>query len=233
MPFQPVQNQRLYEKVADQIGLLIAAGEFQSGDRLPPERELARKLGVSRPVLREALVTLEIAGAVEVRGGAGCFVIGAPGTTQPPFADGGPSPFEVIHARRVVEHETVGQAAEKAGPEDIAALNETIAIMRADITAGRDTREADKLFHVRLADIGGNSVLTGIVGDLWAHMTAPVFSQLGMRSGLRGTDTLTVTEHIRIIDAVAAHDIQGARIAMAEHLGRVSSVLLEGVNGEV
>jgi DNA-binding FadR family transcriptional regulator len=232
LPFQPVQSQRLYEKVAEQIGLLIAAGEFKSGDRLPSERELARKLGVSRPVLREALVTLEIAGAVEVRGGAGCFVIGAPGATQPPFADGGPSPFEVLHARRVVEHETVGQAAERADLDDIAALTETITLMRADIAEGRDTRDTDRLFHVRVAEIAGNAVLTGIVGDLWAQMTAPVFNQLGVHSGLRDTDNLTVTEHIRIIDAVAAHDVHGARSAMAEHLGRVSSVLLEGINGD-
>jgi DNA-binding FadR family transcriptional regulator len=231
LPFQPVQNQRLYEKVAEQIGLLIAAGEFKTGDRLPSERELARKLAVSRPVLREALVTLEIAGAVEVRGGAGCFVLGAPDVTRPAFADGGPSPFEVIHARRVIENETVGQAAENADAADIASLTETVAMMRADIAAGRDTRETDRLFHVRLADIGGNSVLTGIVGDLWANMTAPVFSQLGVHSGLRATDTVTVTEHMSIIDAVAAHDVDGARKAMAEHLGRVSSVLLEGVNG--
>jgi DNA-binding FadR family transcriptional regulator len=232
VPFQPVQNQRLYEKVAAQIGLLIAAGEFKCGDRLPPERELARKLGVSRPVLREALVTLEMAGAVEVRGGSGCFVIGAPSTTQPPFADGGPSPFEVIHARAVIEHETAGLAAERATPADIASLGETVAMMRADIAAGRDTREADRLFHIRLAEIAGNSVLAGIVGDLWANMTAPVFNQLGLHSGLRDTDSLTVTEHIRIIEAVEAGNAEAARAAMAGHLGRVREVLLEGATEE-
>ena len=232
MPFQPVQSQRLYEKVAAQIGLLIAAGEFKFGDRLPSERELARQLGVSRPVLREALVTLEIAGSVEVRGGSGCFVTATPNAPQPAFADGGPSPFEVIHARSVIEYETAGLAAEKATPDDVAALQETVTIMRADIGADRDTRETDRLFHVRLAEIAGNTVLTGIVGDLWDHMTAPVFSQLGVHSGLRDTDTETVTEHLSIIDAVAAEDVQGARDAMDAHLARVRKVLLEGANGE-
>jgi DNA-binding FadR family transcriptional regulator len=232
VPFQPVQSQRLYEKVAAQIGLLIAAGEFKFGDRLPSERELARQLGVSRPVLREALVTLEIAGSVEVRGGSGCFVTATPNALQPAFADGGPSPFEVIHARGVIEYETAGLAAEKATPDDVAALQETVAIMRADIGAGRDTRETDRLFHVRLAEIAGNTVLTGIVGDLWDHMTAPVFSQLGVHSGLRDTDTQTVTEHLSIIDAIAAQDVQGARVAMDAHLARVRNVLLEGANGE-
>jgi DNA-binding FadR family transcriptional regulator len=231
VPFQPVQNQRLYEKVAEQIGLLIAAGEFASGDRLPPERELARKLGVSRPVLREALVTLEISGSVEVRGGSGCFVIGAPNTI-PAFADGGPSPFEVIHARSVIEGETARLAAEQAVPENVSYLQETVTTMRADIASGRDTRETDRLFHIRLAEIAGNSVLAGIVGDLWSHMTAPVFSRLGANSGLRDTDTTTVIEHIRIIEAVAAQNGQGARDAMATHLERVRNILLEGAAGK-
>lgn len=228
VPFQPVQNQRLYQKVAEQIGLLIAAGEFKCGDRLPSERELARQLAVSRPVLREALVTLEISGLVEVRGGSGCFVVANPNTIPPFFADGGPSPFEVIHARSVIEGEIAGLAAEKAAPEDIASLTDTVAIMRADIASGRDTRETDALFHIRLAEITDNSVLAGIVGDLWSHMTMPVFSKLWANSGLRDTDSMTVIEHIRIIDAVGARDIPRAQGAMAEHLERVRNVLLDG-----
>lgn len=226
-----MQNQRLYEKVAEQISLLIAAGEFKYGDRLPAERELARKIGVSRPVLREALVTLEISGLVEVRGGSGCFVTATPDTLPPAFADGGPSPFEVIHARSVIEGEIAALAAEKATAEDVAGLEETVAMMRADITTGRDTRETDRQFHIRLAEMTGNSVLAGIVGDLWSHMTAPVFNRLGANSGLRDTDTITVSEHMRIIEAVAAQDAQGARKAMAAHLERVRKVLLEGAGG--
>lgn len=228
MPFQPVRNQRLYEKVAEQIGLLIAAGEFKSGDRLPSERELARKLGVSRPVLREALVTLEMSGSVEVRGGAGCFVIAAPDMLAPPFDDGGPSPFEVIEARRIIEADVAGMAAERASPADVQTLDETIESMRADVAAGRDTRETDRLFHVRLAEIAGNSVLAAIIGDLWGHMTAPVFNQLGLHSGLRDTDTITIAEHVRIIETIRARDAQGAREAMCAHLERVQDILLEG-----
>ena len=228
MPFQPVQNQRLYEKVAEQIGLLIAAGEFKTGDRLPSERELARKLGVSRPVLREALVTLEISGSVEVRGGSGCFVITAPDTLPAPFTDGGPSPFEVVEARTLIETDIAAMAAEKTTPGHVAALEETIAMMRADVASGRDTRETDRLFHIRLAEMAGNSVLAGIIGDLWGHMTGPVFDRLGANSGLRDTDTTTITEHMRIIDAVRAGDANAAREAMAAHLERVRNILLEG-----
>lgn len=228
MPFQPVRNQRLYEKVAEQIGLLIATGEFKSGDRLPSERELARKLGVSRPVLREALVTLEISGSVEVRGGSGCFVIAAPDMLPAAFTDGGPSPFEVVEARTLIETGIAAMAAGKAAPGDVAGLDETIAMMRDDIAFGRDTRETDRLFHIRLAEMAGNSVLAGIIGDLWSHMTGPVFDRLGANSGLRDTHTTTITEHMRIIDAVRVGDASAAREAMAAHLERVRNTLLEG-----
>ena len=67
MPFQPIDSKRLYEQVADQIGDMIRRGEFRAGQRLPAERDLAKSVGVSRPVVREALVALEIAGLVEVR----------------------------------------------------------------------------------------------------------------------------------------------------------------------
>src|SRR5882672_9967450 len=74
MPFQAVATQRLYEQVAGQVTDLVARGEFKPGDRLPPERDLAKLLGVSRPTVREAMIALEIAGLVEVRVGAGAFV---------------------------------------------------------------------------------------------------------------------------------------------------------------
>ena len=67
MPIQTVESQRLYQQVAGQLGELIRQGEFLPGDRLPPERDLARQLGVSRPTVREAMIALEIAGLVEVR----------------------------------------------------------------------------------------------------------------------------------------------------------------------
>src|SRR5262245_52075396 len=108
MPFQVVEVQRLYQQVADQIGGLIRSGEFRSGDRLPPERELARKLGVSRPVVREAMIALEIAGFVEVRGGAGTFVQSARPASNHALAalsDPGPSPFDLIAARQMLEGE--------------------------------------------------------------------------------------------------------------------------------
>ena len=75
MPLQTVEPRRLYRQIADQIAGLIGNGEFARGSRLPAERELATLLGVSRTSVREALISLEIGGLVEVRVGSGVFVI--------------------------------------------------------------------------------------------------------------------------------------------------------------
>src|ERR1043165_909987 len=112
MPFQAVATQRLYEQVAGQVTELVTRGEFKPGDRLPPERDLAKLLGVSRPTVREAMIALEIAGLVEVRVGAGAFVTqkakngAANGETNGRLFEGvGSSPLELIAARRAIEPE--------------------------------------------------------------------------------------------------------------------------------
>src|SRR5215831_8752577 len=127
MPFQVVESQRLYQQVAEQLGGLIDRGEFREGDRLPPERELSKKLGVSRPVVREAMIALEIAGLVEVRGGAGTFVKRARGDTGSllaAVADPGPGPFDLIAARRLLEGEIAFSAALKITNADIRSLHD-------------------------------------------------------------------------------------------------------------
>ena len=130
MPFQAVATQRLYEQVAGQVTELVARGEFKPGDRLPPERDLAKVLGVSRPTVREAMIALEIAGLVEVRVGAGAFVTdkakqngGANGRL---FEGVGSSPLELIAARRTIEPEVAALAAQLATAAEITAIAETI-----------------------------------------------------------------------------------------------------------
>ncbi|HEX3063454.1 MAG TPA: GntR family transcriptional regulator, partial [Usitatibacter sp.] len=99
MPLQAVDNRRLYRQIADQIAALIERGEYGPGQRLPPERDLAKQLGVSRPSVREALIALEVEGYVEVRVGSGVYVLGPRhGPAAHPLpADSGP--FELIRAR--------------------------------------------------------------------------------------------------------------------------------------
>jgi len=237
MPFQAVATQRLYEQVAGQVTDLVARGEFKPGDRLPPERDLAKLLGVSRPTVREAMIALEMAGLVEVRVGAGTFVTDKAkpnGETNGRLFEGaGSSPFELIAARRTIEPEVAALAAQLATPAEIAAIAETITM----IGAAKDTpdhRAADHLFHVRVGLASHNAVLTAIVDECWADMYSPMFERMGAITGLIANRCSpqqrdkTKLEHGDVCRAIAAHDPAAARAAMDRHLEGVERILHEG-----
>ena len=237
MPFQAVATQRLYEQVAGQVTDLVARGEFKPGDKLPPERDLAKLLGVSRPTVREAMIALEIAGLVEVRVGAGAFVTikaGANGVSNGRLFEGvGSSPLELIAARRTIEPEVAALAAQLATRAEIAAIADTV----KRIAAAQDTpahRAADHQFHVRIGLASHNSVLTAIVDECWAEMYSPMFERMGAITGLivarcspQQRDT-TVAEHEAVYRAIAAHDPDAARAAMDAHLIGVEAILIGG-----
>ncbi|PWC43446.1 FadR/GntR family transcriptional regulator [Azospirillum sp. TSO22-1] len=227
MPFQAIESQRLYQQIAGQIGALIRRGEFAPGDRLPPERDLARSLGVSRPVLREAMVALEIAGLVEVRTGSGIYVQPPQDSEAPP--DPTQNPLDLIRARRMIEGEIAAAAAGNATAEDLAGIAGAMAMIEAAVADGRDTLQSDRLFHVRIAAATGNPVLVSVIEELWARMmAAPVFVTLRRRTGLTDYEPSMVTDHSRILDALRRRDPAAARDAMHAHLAQVEEVMLCG-----
>jgi DNA-binding FadR family transcriptional regulator len=109
-----IHNKRLYQQVADQIAALIRKGHWLPGDRLPAEREIAQRLGVSRLTIREALIALEMSGMIGVKTGTGIYVMDSRTDTRPRIVDKnpGPSPYELMDARRIIEGETAAIAAE-------------------------------------------------------------------------------------------------------------------------
>jgi len=235
MPFQAVATQRLYEQVAGQVTDLVARGEFKPGDRLPPERDLAKLLGVSRPTVREAMIALEIAGLVEVRVGAGAFITekATNGANHRLFEGVGSSPLELIAARRTIEPEVAALAAQLATVEEIAAIAETVAM----IAAAQDTpahRAADHKFHVRIGHASHNNILTTIVDECWAEMYSPMFERMGAITGLIVSRCspqkrdVTVAEHEAVYRAIAARDPAAARAAMDAHLVGVEAILVGG-----
>ncbi|QQP91493.1 FadR family transcriptional regulator [Skermanella sp. TT6] len=228
MPIQTVETQRLYQQVAGQLGDLIRRGEFPPGHRLPPERDLARQLGVSRPTVREAMIALEIAGLVEVRTGSGAYVRKAPQEASPPFSapDIGPSPFDLIAARLLIEPEIASAAAACATPDDLASIAEALDRMREGVDVGQDVRPADRLFHARIARATGNSVLASMVDRLWRESGEPIFDGLSRRTGLPENHRTSLAEHARILDALGRRDGPAARDAMREHLAGVERIML-------
>ena len=168
MPFQAVEPLRLYRQIAGQIAALIDSGEFPVGSRLPAERELATLLGVSRTSVREAIISLEIGGRVDVRVGTGIFVAGN-ASRVPDAGDAGPGPFELLAARKLVEGEIAALAAKKPSAAHLAALSECVARMEAHLDDFTVREETDRAFHVGLARATGNGALIRVVEELWTQ----------------------------------------------------------------
>jgi len=230
VPLQVVQPVRLYRQIAGQIATLIDSGEFAAGSRLPPERELAILLGVSRTSVREALISLEIAGRVEVRVGTGIFVQpqranraggAGPGHVSAGGHDDGPGPFELLAARRLIEGEIAALAARRIRRAEIAALQETIERMRAygDDFEQRDA--ADRDFHVAIAEATGNGSFALVVHALWEQRRGELWTKIEQHFHTPALREKTLADHAAIVAALAARDSAAARAAMHRHLARV------------
>jgi DNA-binding FadR family transcriptional regulator len=224
MPFQAVATQRLYQQVAQQISDLIRSGQLPNGERLPAERDLAKRLGVSRPTVREAMVALEIAGFVEVRTGSGVYVRAAAASEPPARFDSGPGPFDLLAARLIIEPEIAAVAARKASQKDLEAIEGGIQALET-ATDYQSSIEADRQFHSLVAQATGNSILVGIVQDFWADMSSPIFQALSSQTGLPETDSMTLTDHREILRQIAARQPDLARDAMRAHLEHVEAIL--------
>ncbi len=234
MNLKAIESKRLYHQVAEQIAGLIEGGMFNPGDRLPSERELAQQLGVSRPTVREAMIALELMNLIEVRTGAGIFVIEAKApaaVTLIETNDPGPSAFELIEARRVIEGETAAIAARNRTGEDLKGLWAAIEKMEADIGTGRQSvsnrEDGDLLFHSRIAATSRNSTLISIVDQLWAGKRRPLFLGVAAHAHLRENARRAVADHKLVYEKIEAGDPAGAREAMQSHLDQVREVLLQ------
>lgn len=226
MPLEAIASQRLFERVAEQISRLIAAEEFRKGDRLPPERDLAKQLRVSRPVVREAMIALELAGLVEVRTGAGTYVRSV--TRKPLRLSGsGPSPFELLSARRLVESEIAALATTTATAETIAVLRQLNEAIKLETAAGRTGVEPDRLFHRALAESTRNTVLTDLVDQLWQGMTGPILTRFHELTNRPGKHRTNIADHEAIVVAIEQRDSAVARRAMAAHIGHVEAVFAD------
>jgi DNA-binding FadR family transcriptional regulator len=219
MPLQAVENRRLYRQIADQIAALIERGEYAPGARLPPERDLAKQLGVSRPSVREALIALEVEGYVEVRIGSGVYVQGPRPARA--AAEGLPSdsgPFELIRARWLIEAECAALAAKHATRSQLRAMEDALEAMESHREQGGMPLDDDREFHERIAEASGNSALLMVVRTLWEQRASPLFRQLEHHYDTPTLWAVALREHRAVLDAIARHDAPAARRAMRRHM---------------
>lgn len=217
---------RMYRLVADRIQQLIREEGLASGMRLPPERELAARLGVSRASLREAMVALEIGGVIEVRGGSGVYVAESQAQAAA-VPEAGPGPFEVLAARRLIEAEVAARAARNATDSALDAILAAVLEMERTYGDPASHETADRNFHLALARAAGNSALVGVVEYLWQQRGA-MAHRLKHHYRTEELGQATLADHRAILSAVAARDEAGARQAMRTHLARVQRTLSGG-----
>lgn len=219
--FQPVQPSRQYHSVVEQIRSAIFSGVYKPGDRLPPERELAQLLGVSRVAVREALRVLQHAGLVEVRPGhgGGSFIRDA---SFEPVSEGFLTQLQLdvfsyddlFEAKRSLEPVITAVAARKATPADIEALRENVAAMRG--AADDDLPGLSYEFNRLLGMATHNNFLAQImiiIPELLRHIGFQEFPGTFWQQVL--------AEHEAIVQAVAAHDEDLARKLMEAHVENV------------
>jgi GntR family transcriptional repressor for pyruvate dehydrogenase complex len=211
------------EEVVTNLREMIHRGELRSGDRLPPERDLAKLLGVSRPTLRMALRSLSAVGVLRSRQGAGTFVVQ---DDEPPALDSGPlrlmaslrgfSSAEMFEARRALEMVVAGLAAERATGEQMASMAEELAGMYASLDEPEQYLVHDMRFHQMVAGASGNRILTALM-----NMVATILLDVRSKTVKRAKDLKESAEmHRQIYRAIRDRDPAAARGAMQDHLVR-------------
>lgn len=209
------------EEVVTRLREMIQNGDLTAGDRLPPERDLAKVLGVSRPTLRAGIRSLTTVGILQSKQGAGTFVAEV---EDSPTLDTsalrllsalhGFTSDEMFEARLALEMSIAGLAAERADSEEMAQLAEEIAGMYSALDRPEQYLVHDMQFHQTIAAASGNRILTALM-----NMVAAILFDYRSKTVKRATDLKDSAEqHHNIYRAIREHDSDAARQAMKVHL---------------
>lgn len=218
-------EKRLYHTIARAILEMIDSGMYPPGARLPGERDLAERFKVSRVVIREAEISLEAIGRLEIKVGSGVYVREAPtpeGLTLPDI-----SPFELTQTRLLFEPECAALAAKLITDEQIAELEATIDLMSATPVDSPEGEQADMDFHLLIAKATGNEANVFFLQTLW-RMRTEIEAVKKVYSAVCHEDSShRVNEHSEIMTALRNRDSDAARDAMRGHFSRLLEALLD------
>jgi GntR family transcriptional repressor for pyruvate dehydrogenase complex len=228
IPFGTVTREALPDQIAARVIALIGERHLKPGDRLPPERELAQAMGVSRSSLREALRALSLLGVTEMRQGDGTYLTALdPEALMRPFglvlalSDG--QLQELFEARRVIEPALAALAAERADADTLEALRRCAGESTATVADEDAFMHADLELHGLIARAASNSILWHVIGSI---------SGMGIASRRRtnplpGLREQSAEDHREIVAAIEARDPGAAAAAMLRHLENVQRRTVE------
>ncbi len=219
-----MSRQRLYEQVIERLRNYVADAGLSAGDKLPAERELAQRLGVSRASVKQAIVVLEVQGLVEARHGGGTYLVRDTLDIEPVerLVERRRRLPDVLEAREALETKLAELAAERRTEADLADLRSALDHMRAEIEAGDHGVEGDRRFHAAVTAAAHSSLLAEFMQSIAEQVTESRTESLRQP----GRPSRSLGQHVAILDAIAAGEPKQAAAAMRRHLRTVAKVRL-------
>ncbi len=234
MPFEPVHPEKLSTSVVRQIELLILRGILRPGERLPAERELSERLGVSRPSLRDAVAELQEQGLVTTRAGSGIYVADVLGSAFSPaltrlFATHDEAVFDYLSFRRDMEGLAAERAARLASDSDLKVIQTVFEKMEAAHAKRNPDEEGvlDAQFHTAIIEASHNVVMLHMMRSMYDLLRQGVFYNRQVMFRQRTTRSALLDQHRAINDALQARDPDAARAAVEAHLDYVAQALTD------
>lgn len=224
--FTSIERKRVSDVVMDQIKQLLLDSKLNVGDRLPPERQLAKQLGVSRVPVREALFSLANSGFLKIKRGAGGGIFVSEPSIEP-YAEyftlmlqmGKASVQDLTEARLFLEPNVARLAAERATPEDLEKIEQSISEYEKRVKQNAPRSLQDMTFHVRVAEASKNIVMVLTIKGLMGLLYKTV-RDLGFT---RDDKQKSVNTHRRIFESIRACDSEHAYQLMAEHVKEMAT----------
>lgn len=220
----PLTRMPLYERLVEQLRAYIVEAGLSVGERLPAERELAERLGVSRASVRQAIVALEVQGIVEVRHGEGAFLRTVRADTMPmtDLMELQRRLPDILDAREAIEVKLAALAAQRRDAEDISACSAALAKMEKEIAGGDLGEVGDQDFHRSVVSAAKSQLLARMYDVLVDDIATSRHESLSQV----GRPHASLEQHRRIFEAIKAGDGAAAADAMREHLKTVGAVKL-------
>jgi GntR family transcriptional regulator, transcriptional repressor for pyruvate dehydrogenase complex len=221
---RPFNRPRLYEQLVERLLDHIQAEGLTAGDRLPPERELASQLGVSRASVSQALIALEVQGIIDVRHGDGAVILDVPPQQQVLAALGARRNQlrEVIEAREALEVQLAALAAKRRTEDDLAAIDDALDGMAREISRGGRGVTGDERFHAAVTA----AAHSGLLADLMTKISELVRQSRIESLSQPGRPEQSLAGHHKVAEAIRSGDAGAAAAAMGEHIAAVSDVAL-------
>lgn len=239
MPFEKIQPEKLSHSVIRQIELLILRGVLRPGERLPSERELSDRFGVSRPSLRDAVAQLQDEGLLVSRANAGIFVADVLGSAFSPaltrlFAIHEEAVQDYVAFRRDMEGLAAERAARLGSDTDLAVVDAVFAKMEAAHQKRDPSDEArlDADFHLAIIEASHNVVMLHMMRSMYELLREGVFYNRQIMFRQRTTRTALLDQHRAINSAIQDRDPVRARAAVEAHLDYVATCLTDQAKAE-